>query len=44
MTGPPADDNGNILEDIAPDAAKRVHLVGVAGTGMGAFASLRLTV
>lgn len=40
MTGPPADDNGNVLDDIAPGAARRVHLVGVAGTGMGAFAGM----
>lgn len=40
MTSLPPDDNGNILSDIAPGAAKRVHLVGVAGTGMGAFAGM----
>ena len=33
-------DNGNILTDIAPNAMRRVHLVGVAGTGMGAFAGM----
>ncbi|HSA56079.1 MAG TPA: Mur ligase domain-containing protein [Gemmatimonadaceae bacterium] len=40
MTGPSGDDDGNILTDIAPHAARRVHLVGVAGTGMGAFAGM----
>ena len=34
------DDNGNVLSDIAPGTVKRVHLVGVAGTGMGAFAGM----
>ena len=36
----PGDDNGNVLTDIDPKAVKRVHLVGVAGTGMGAFAGM----
>jgi UDP-N-acetylmuramate: L-alanyl-gamma-D-glutamyl-meso-diaminopimelate ligase len=35
-----ADDNGNVLTEIAPGAVKRIHLVGVAGTGMGAFAGM----
>lgn len=35
-----ADDNGNVLTEIAPHAVKRVHLVGVGGTGMGAFAGM----
>ena len=35
-----SDDNGNVLADIAPKKVKRVHLVGVAGTGMGAFAGM----
>jgi UDP-N-acetylmuramate: L-alanyl-gamma-D-glutamyl-meso-diaminopimelate ligase len=35
-----ADDNGNILTNIAPDSVRRIHLVGVAGTGMGAFAGM----
>ncbi|HYD52592.1 MAG TPA: Mur ligase domain-containing protein, partial [Gemmatimonadaceae bacterium] len=35
-----ADDNGNVLNDIAPGSVRRVHLVGVAGTGMGSFAGL----
>jgi UDP-N-acetylmuramate: L-alanyl-gamma-D-glutamyl-meso-diaminopimelate ligase len=32
--------NGTVLTDIAPGSVKRVHLVGVGGTGMGAFAGL----
>src|SRR6478735_7166332 len=34
------DDNGNVLTDIAPDSIRRIHLVGVAGTGMGSFAGM----
>jgi len=34
------DDNGNVLNDIAPDSIRRIHLVGVAGTGMGSFAGM----
>ena len=34
------EDNGNVLTDIAPGSVKRIHLVGVAGTGMGAFAGM----
>src|SRR5687768_3051065 len=34
------DDNGRILADIVPHSVKRIHLVGVAGTGMGAFAGM----
>ena len=33
-------DNGNVLASVAPGAVRRVHLVGVAGTGMGAFAGM----
>ena len=33
-------ENGNVLAEIAPKSATRVHLVGVAGTGMGAFAGM----
>ncbi|HYC49795.1 MAG TPA: UDP-N-acetylmuramate--L-alanine ligase [Gemmatimonadaceae bacterium] len=40
MTG---DDNGNVLNSIAPDAVRRIHLVGVGGTGMGAFAGMLKT-
>lgn len=35
-----SEDNGLVLDDIAPDMARRIHLVGVAGTGMGAFAGM----
>ncbi len=34
------DDNGNVLSDVDPLAVNRIHLVGVAGTGMGAFAGM----
>jgi UDP-N-acetylmuramate: L-alanyl-gamma-D-glutamyl-meso-diaminopimelate ligase len=34
------DDNGHVLPDIAPDSIRRIHLVGVAGTGMGSFAGM----
>jgi UDP-N-acetylmuramate: L-alanyl-gamma-D-glutamyl-meso-diaminopimelate ligase len=34
------DDNGNVLTEIKPGSVRRVHLVGVAGTGMGSFAGL----
>jgi len=33
-------DNGVVLDDIAPHSIKRIHLVGVAGTGMGSFAGM----
>jgi UDP-N-acetylmuramate: L-alanyl-gamma-D-glutamyl-meso-diaminopimelate ligase len=33
-------DDGNVLQDIAPESIRRVHLLGVAGTGMGSFAGL----
>ena len=32
--------NGNVVNAIEPGSVKRVHLVGVAGTGMGAFAGM----
>jgi UDP-N-acetylmuramate: L-alanyl-gamma-D-glutamyl-meso-diaminopimelate ligase len=35
-----ADDNGNVLETLEPGAARRIHLVGVAGTGMGSFGGM----
>ncbi|HEX9483840.1 MAG TPA: Mur ligase family protein [Gemmatimonadaceae bacterium] len=35
-----ADDNGNVLTDIEPGSIRRIHLVGVAGTGMGSFAGM----
>src|SRR3954464_6938052 len=34
------DDNGKVLTTIQPDSIKRIHLVGVAGTGMGSFAGM----
>src|SRR5438309_12022399 len=34
------DDNGTVLTDISPGSIKRIHLVGVAGTGMGSFAGM----
>jgi UDP-N-acetylmuramate: L-alanyl-gamma-D-glutamyl-meso-diaminopimelate ligase len=37
------DDNGNVLNDIAPGDARRIHLVGVGGTGMGSFAGMLKT-
>jgi UDP-N-acetylmuramate: L-alanyl-gamma-D-glutamyl-meso-diaminopimelate ligase len=33
-------ENGNVLTDLAPKSVQRVHLVGVGGTGMGAFAGM----
>jgi UDP-N-acetylmuramate: L-alanyl-gamma-D-glutamyl-meso-diaminopimelate ligase len=35
-----ADDNGNVLETLEPGSVRRIHLVGVAGTGMGSFAGM----
>ena len=35
-----SDDNGNVLTDIVPGSIRRIHLVGVAGTGMGSFAGM----
>ena len=37
---PPTGADGTILTHIAPGAVRRVHLVGVAGTAMGAFAGM----
>src|SRR5919201_2087493 len=34
------DENGNVVSSIAPKSVQRIHLVGVAGTGMGAFAGM----
>jgi UDP-N-acetylmuramate: L-alanyl-gamma-D-glutamyl-meso-diaminopimelate ligase len=34
------DDNGLVLTDIEPGSIRRVHLVGVGGTGMGSFAGM----
>jgi UDP-N-acetylmuramate: L-alanyl-gamma-D-glutamyl-meso-diaminopimelate ligase len=38
-----SDDNGNVLASVAPQSVKRIHLVGVGGTGMGAFAGMLKT-
>jgi UDP-N-acetylmuramate: L-alanyl-gamma-D-glutamyl-meso-diaminopimelate ligase len=35
-----SDDNGNIVKDVDPARIKRIHLLGVAGTGMGSFAGM----
>ncbi|NOK07940.1 UDP-N-acetylmuramate:L-alanyl-gamma-D-glutamyl-meso-diaminopimelate ligase [Corallococcus exercitus] len=35
-----ADDNGNVLDTLDPKSVRRIHLVGVAGTGMGSFAGM----
>ncbi|MFN8670302.1 MAG: Mur ligase family protein [Gemmatimonadaceae bacterium] len=41
MTVPAATpDNGHVVTDIDPASIHRIHLVGVAGTGMGAFAGM----
>ena len=34
------DDNGNSIADVEPGSIRRIHLVGVAGTGMGSFAGM----
>jgi UDP-N-acetylmuramate: L-alanyl-gamma-D-glutamyl-meso-diaminopimelate ligase len=34
------DDNGLVLNTVDPAAVKRIHLVGIGGTGMGSFAGL----
>lgn len=33
-------DDGNVVAEVRPGSVKRIHLVGVAGTGMGAFAGM----
>lgn len=35
-----SDENGLILDTVDPSFPKRIHLVGVAGTGMGSFAGM----
>jgi UDP-N-acetylmuramate: L-alanyl-gamma-D-glutamyl-meso-diaminopimelate ligase len=35
-----ATDDGLVLADVDPASIRRIHLVGVAGTGMGAFAGM----
>lgn len=32
--------NGNLLATVEPGAIRRIHLIGVAGTGMGSFAGM----
>lgn len=39
----PVDENGVVLSEIAPGTVQRIHLIGVAGTGMGAFAGMLKT-
>src|ERR1700687_2204378 len=34
------DDNGEVLTELDPSSIRRIHLVGVAGTGMGSFAGM----
>ncbi len=36
-------DDGLVLDDVDPASVRRIHLVGVAGTGMGAFAGMLKT-
>lgn len=33
-------DSGNVLESVDPATVRRIHLVGVGGTGMGSFAGM----
>ncbi|MDQ3998565.1 MAG: Mur ligase family protein, partial [Gemmatimonadota bacterium] len=35
-----SDDNGLVISDVDGASVRRIHLVGVAGTGMGAFAGM----
>jgi UDP-N-acetylmuramate: L-alanyl-gamma-D-glutamyl-meso-diaminopimelate ligase len=35
-----SDDTGVVLSEVAPGSVQGIHLVGVAGTGMGAFAGM----
>ncbi len=32
--------DGNVLQEVAPESIRRVHLLGVAGSGMGSFAGM----
>src|SRR6185369_3831056 len=36
----PDADNGNVVTSVDPKSVRRIHLVGVAGTGMGSFAGM----
>jgi UDP-N-acetylmuramate: L-alanyl-gamma-D-glutamyl-meso-diaminopimelate ligase len=38
-----SDDNGLVVSDVDRSSVRRIHLVGVAGTGMGAFAGMLKT-
>jgi len=40
QAAPQDSDNGNVVTSIDPTAIRRIHLVGVAGTGMGSFAGM----
>jgi UDP-N-acetylmuramate: L-alanyl-gamma-D-glutamyl-meso-diaminopimelate ligase len=42
-TGPAPDSNGRVLHEIDPRSVRRVHFVGVGGTGMGSFAGMLKT-
>src|SRR5713101_8239976 len=35
-----AEDNGNVLTELDSASVRRIHLMGVAGTGMGSFAGM----
>ncbi len=37
---PPSGQDGLVLADIDPAAVRRIHLVGIAGSGMAAFAGM----
>lgn len=39
-TAPPQTDSGHIVTSVDPRAIRRIHLLGVAGTGMGSFAGM----
>src|SRR3954453_4784203 len=36
----PDADNGNVVTSVDPKSIRRIHLIGVAGTGMGSFAGM----
>ncbi|HTJ21707.1 MAG TPA: UDP-N-acetylmuramate--L-alanine ligase [Gemmatimonadaceae bacterium] len=40
LPSPPPADNGNVVSEVDPRTVHRIHLVGVGGTGMGAFAGM----
>jgi UDP-N-acetylmuramate: L-alanyl-gamma-D-glutamyl-meso-diaminopimelate ligase len=43
VTAPVPGDNGRVLHEIDPTTVRRVHFVGVGGTGMGSFAGMLKT-